>query len=94
MNAGRADSGHNQVTAFDVRMRRIRAKRRATCIPTEVVKLITKLWHLNFADPLAVRARTGINIDNQQRVVEFAARWIKPRDERVFLWWRLHGQSR
>src|SRR6266699_1660443 len=43
VNARRAEPRYNQIAAFDVRMRRIRAKGRAARIPTEVVQLITKL---------------------------------------------------
>src|SRR5437773_11497277 len=75
-------------------MRTLWAKQLASCVPTKVVQLITKLRHLNFADPLAVRARTGINIDNQQRVVEFAAGRIESRHERVLFRRSLHRQPR
>jgi len=64
VNSGGADPRHNQVTPFDVRMRRIWAKRRAARIPTEVVQLIAKLWHLHFADALPIRPRLRINIYN------------------------------
>src|SRR5436190_12987539 len=71
VNARRAQAGHNQVTALDVWVRRIRAKRRAACIPTEMMQLITKLRHCNLADMPAIGARVRINVHNQQRVVEF-----------------------
>src|SRR5215510_4103029 len=37
VNARRAQSGHNQIAPLDVRVRRIRAQRRAACIPAKVV---------------------------------------------------------
>src|SRR5438477_8358084 len=65
VNARRAQARHNQVTAFDVWMRRIRAKRRTACIPTKMMQFITKLGHCNFADLAAVGARVRINIYNK-----------------------------
>src|SRR5881394_330547 len=45
VNARRAQARHNQVPALYVWVRRIRAKRRAACIPTKVMQLITELRH-------------------------------------------------
>jgi hypothetical protein len=59
-----------------------------------MMQLITKFWHLYFAHALTVRGRIGININNQQRIVKFAAGRIQRRDKRMFLGWRLHRQSR
>src|SRR5436190_11888680 len=56
MNTRRAQPWHNQVTALDVRMRRIRAKRRAARVPAEMMQLIPKLRHFNLADLLAIGA--------------------------------------
>ena len=73
VNTRRADTRHDQVTTFDVRMRRIRTQRRTARVPTKVMQLVTKIWHPHLADALAVRGRLGININNQQRIVQFAA---------------------
>src|SRR5215510_8721337 len=54
VNPRGADPRHNQVTSFDVRMRRVRAQCRTARIPSEMMQLITKLWHPDFADALTV----------------------------------------
>jgi hypothetical protein len=59
-----------------------------------MVQLIAKLRHLDLADALAVRARLRINIDNQQRVVEFAAGRVKRGHECMLFGRGLHRQSR
>ena len=87
------ESRHNQVTPFDVRMRRVRAQRRTARVPPEMMQLITKLWHLHLADALAVRGRLRINIHNQQCVIQFAAGRIQRGDKRVFFRRSLHCQS-
>src|SRR6266700_2228069 len=94
VNTRRTYSWHNQVTAFDVRMRCIWAQRRAARVPTEMVQLITKLWHSDLAGLSAIGARVGINVDYQKSVVEVASGRIKRRYERVFLWRPSHGQPR
>jgi hypothetical protein len=38
-----------------------------------MMQFIAKLWHLNFANAPAVCGRFGININNQQRIVQLAA---------------------
>src|ERR1044071_765650 len=90
VNTRRADPRDDQVAPFDVRVRGIRAKRRAARVPTEVMQLIAKVRQLHFADALSVRSRLRINSDDQERVVQFAAGWIQRRDERVFFHRRLH----
>src|SRR5258708_932000 len=55
VNTRGADTRHDQVTPFDVRMRRIRAERRTTRVPTKVMQFIAKLWHLHLADSLSIR---------------------------------------
>jgi hypothetical protein len=59
-----------------------------------MVQLIAKLRRLDLADALTVRARLRINIDSQQRVVEFAAGRVKRRHEYMFFGRDLHRQSR
>ena len=93
VNTRRADTWHNQVTPLDVRMWRVRTQRRTARIPTEVMQLVTKFWHPDLADALPVRGRLGININNQQRIVQFAAGRIQSGDERVFFRRSLHRQA-
>jgi hypothetical protein len=38
-----------------------------------MVQFIAKLWHLHLADSLTVRGRLGIDVNNQQRIVQLAA---------------------
>src|SRR5438105_9588543 len=73
---------------------RSRAERRAARVPTEMMQFIAKLWHHYFAHALAVRRRLGINVENQQRVVEFAPRRIQRGDKCVFFRRRPHCQPR
>ena len=74
VNMRGANSRHNQVTALDVWMRRVRAKRRTACIPAEMMKLIAKLRHPDLAYLPTVSARVWINVDYQKSVVELAFR--------------------
>src|SRR4030095_1345928 len=75
-------------------MWRIWAKGRTARIPTKMMQLVAKLRHLDLANALTVGARLGVNIDNEQRVVELAAGGIKPRHKCMLLWWSLHRHSR
>jgi hypothetical protein len=58
------------------------------------MQFIAKPWHLHFADALGVRRRLRINIDNEQCIIQLAARRIQRGDKRVLLWRRLHRQTR
>src|SRR4030095_12321670 len=93
MNPRGADPGHNQITPFNVWMRRVRTQRGAARVPPEMMQLIAKFRHPNLADALAVRGRLGININNQQRVVQLTAGGIQRGDERVFFRRSLHCQA-
>jgi hypothetical protein len=57
-----------------------------------MMQLIAKLWHPDFSDALPVCGRPRININNQQRIVEFAAGRIQRGDECVFFRRSLHRQ--
>ena len=59
-----------------------------------MMQLVPKFWHPDVADTLTVCGRFRININNQQRIIQFAAGRIQRRDKRMFLGWRLHRQSR
>src|SRR5207253_9957849 len=91
MNTPGAQPGHDQVTAFDVWMRRIRAKCRAARVPAKMMQFITKFWHFNLADLAAIGTRVRINVDYQKCVVKSASGRIKSCYERIFLWWPTHG---
>jgi hypothetical protein len=58
-----------------------------------MMQLITKIWQFHLADALAVRGRLGIDVNDQQRIIEFAAGWIQRGDERVFFRRSLHCQA-
>src|SRR5947207_209504 len=94
VNARRANSRHNKVTALDVGVGRIGAKRRTARVPPEMMQFITKLRHLDLADLSAIATRARINVDYQKGVVEFACGRIKRRYERIFLRRPSHGQPR
>src|SRR5215510_4973465 len=52
VNPRRPQPGDNQVAPFDMGMLRVRTQRRTARVPTEMMQLVTKLWHLHFADSL------------------------------------------
>src|SRR5262245_1253324 len=68
VNAGRAKSGHNQVTPLDVRMRSVWTKRRAACVPAEVMQLIAGIGHIYLADHFPIGRRLWIYIHYRHRV--------------------------
>src|SRR5262245_23172652 len=76
VNTRGADPGHNEIAPFHVRMRRVRAERGTARVPTKVMQFVAKIWQRDLTDALTVGGRLGININNQQRVVELAARRI------------------
>jgi hypothetical protein len=59
-----------------------------------MMQLIAKLWHPDFPDALPVCGRLGININNQQRIVQFTARRIQRGHECMLFGRGLHRQSR
>src|SRR5947208_13285252 len=61
VNTRRANPGHNQVAALDVRVGRIRTKRRAARVPAEMMQLVTKFWHPDLADLSAIRPGVPYN---------------------------------
>jgi hypothetical protein len=58
-----------------------------------MVQFIAEFGHFHFADSLAVRGRVGINIHDQDCIVQFAGGRIQRRDERVFFRRSLHRQA-
>src|SRR5262245_48544462 len=73
VNPRRSKTRYNQIPSFDMRMRRVRTERRTARVPSEMMQLIAKLWHLHFADTLPVCGRLRININDQQCIIQFAA---------------------
>ena len=65
-------------------MRGVWAERRAAGVPAEMVKLVAELRHDGLADALPVGGRFGINIHDEQRVIEFATGRVEGGDEGVF----------
>jgi hypothetical protein len=63
-----AQSRHDQIAPFHVRMRRRRAKRAAACVPPEMVQLVTGVRKIGPADDLAIVVRRGIGADHGDRV--------------------------
>src|SRR5436190_13954434 len=66
VNARRANSRHNKVTALDMGVGRIGAKRRTASVPPEMMQFITELWHPDLADLLAIGAWVRINVYYQK----------------------------
>src|SRR4029453_13113866 len=62
VNARRAQSGHNQATPLDVRMRSVWTKRRAAGVPAKVVQLIAGLGHIYLANYFPVGRGLRISI--------------------------------
>ncbi len=63
MDTRRVDPRHDQVAAFDVRMRRVRAKARTTGVPSEVVQFIAYVGHVQLAHQSAVSVRLWVDVD-------------------------------
>ena len=80
VDAGGAETGHDQVAPLDVRVRRVRAEHRGAGVPAEVVQLVAGVGHLDFADELAVGARGGVDVDDGDGVGPVVAGRIDPHD--------------
>src|SRR5262245_49409178 len=94
VNAGRAKSGHNQVTPLDVRMRSVWTKRRAACVPTEVMQLIARIWHIYLANNFTVPSRLRIYIYHRHRIGAPVLVRVERRDVGQGLRAPLHCQTR
>src|SRR6516165_8058794 len=93
INARRTKAGHDQIPAFDVRMRHIRAQARAARIPTEMMQLITGSGHLDATNDLPVGQRPIVEIHNGHLVVTPAC-GIEARHVGQLLRWRACRQTR
>src|SRR5262245_13850810 len=94
MNARRAQSGDNQVTPLDVRMRSVWTKRRAACVPAEVVQLIAGFGHIHLANNFAVGRRLGIYIYHHHRIGASIIVRVERRDVGQALRFSQHCQAR
>jgi hypothetical protein len=68
VDARRAQAGHQQVAALDVRVRRPRAERRRARVPAEVVQLVPDVRHVEPPDELAVGRRALLQVEHRDRV--------------------------
>src|SRR5688500_4399171 len=68
VDAGRAQTGHDQVAALDMRVGRGRAQRRAAGVPAEMVKLIAGVRHLGPAKHPAIGGGGGIDVEGAERI--------------------------
>jgi protein involved in polysaccharide export with SLBB domain len=68
MNAGGAKTRDDQVAAFHMGMRGVRAQRGAACVPAEVMQLVSGVRHVDPAYDLAVGLRLRIYVQNHQSV--------------------------
>ena len=66
-------AGSEEITALDVRVRRVGAERSAARVPSRVMELIAKGGHLGERQYLAVRLRCRVEVDSGQAVVPVIA---------------------
>jgi hypothetical protein len=69
VNTRRAQARDNQIPAFDMRVRHIRAQARAASVPTEMVQLVSDPGHFKATNDLPVSQRSTLEIHNGQLVV-------------------------
>jgi len=68
VDARGAQTGHQQMAALDVRMRRPGAEGGRAGVPAEVVQLVADARHLDPADELPVRRRALLEVEHGDRV--------------------------
>jgi hypothetical protein len=74
VNSRGAEAWCKEIPTFDMRVGRIRAKGGAAGVPTEVMKFIADIRQVESADNLIPGWRTGVCIDDIERVRAICAR--------------------
>lgn len=74
IDARRTQSGHDEITPLDMRMRSVRARAGAASVPTEMVQLIAGMRQVELADDRCIVRRARIDIDHGERVRHLALR--------------------
>ena len=64
VDARRTQAGHDEITAFGMRMRRIRTQAGAAGVPAEMMQFVADVRHCHRADHLRVGWRSGIDVDH------------------------------
>src|SRR5262249_18532386 len=62
--ARRMDTRHDQIAAFYMGMRGMRAQTGAAGVPAEMMQLVADIWHLNLAKDAAGTWGWGIDVDD------------------------------
>ena len=78
VDARRTQPGHDQVTALDVRMRRVGAKRCAARVPAEMVQFVAGARHFELSDDLAVGRGLRVDVEHAHRIVARISRRLIP----------------
>jgi hypothetical protein len=68
VDAGGAQSRHDEISPLHMRMRRVGTKRGAARIPPEVVQLVARVRHRRAVDKLAIRGGLRVEIDDAERI--------------------------
>ena len=90
MDARRVDARHDQVAAFHMRMRSVRAQAGAAGVPAEMMQLIAGIRHVHLADDMAVAGGGGIDVHDAQSIVTAVILSVDHCDERQFFRRRMH----
>ena len=91
MDARRIDARHDQVAAFHMGMRSVRAQAGAACVPAEMMQLVAGIRHVHLADDMAVAGGCGIDVHDAHCVVTAVILSVDHRDVRQLFRRRFHG---
>src|SRR5713101_5687632 len=94
MNPGGPQTGHNEITALDMRVRRIRTEGGTAGIPAEVMKFIAEFRHGYLANLLTIGRRLRVNVHCQKSIVEIPHRRGDRRDKGMPFYRSIHRQTR
>jgi hypothetical protein len=67
------------------------AETSAACVPAEVMKLIVTTAKIHLANHLAIRGRSGIQIDDAHPILLSILAVVEQRYVGKAFWWSLHG---
>ena len=68
VNARRVDARHDQIPPLHVRMRRVRAEAGAAGVPAEMMEFVPAVRHVGLSDQTAVALRSGVDVQDADRV--------------------------
>src|SRR4029077_102113 len=90
VNPRRSQSGHDEITPFDMRVWGIGTQSRTARVPTKVVQLITDVRQVYASGDFAIRVRRWIKVNYQKRVATRFLIRSQGRDIRIALDRSLH----